>query len=74
MNRGINESQDLPREYLGKIYDEVAQCGIQTRSDNVSSVAAPNGASGNSTNIVASGARDLMASVILHLKFSLAFV
>ncbi|VDK88815.1 unnamed protein product [Dibothriocephalus latus] len=25
MNRGINDSQDLPREYLGKIYDEIAR-------------------------------------------------
>ena len=68
MNRGINDSQDLPREYLGKIYDEIAQCGIQTRSDYVTSVVAPNGTTGNSTNGVTSGARDIMESVILCLS------
>ncbi|KAL7059279.1 hypothetical protein AAHC03_013401 [Spirometra sp. Aus1] len=32
MNRGINDSQDLPREYLGKIYDEIARCEIQMKT------------------------------------------
>lgn len=34
MNRGINDSQDLPESYLGQIYDEIAQCGIKLRSDD----------------------------------------
>lgn len=32
MNRGINDSQDLPRDYLGKIYDEIARCEIQMKT------------------------------------------
>lgn len=67
MNRGINDSQDLPREYLGKIYDEVAQSGIQVRSDNVPLVFAGNSSTTNSTNGVATGVRDIMESVsLLH--------
>ncbi|CAL8073044.1 unnamed protein product [Calicophoron daubneyi] len=34
MNRGINESQDLPETYLAKIYDEIAKCGIKLRTDD----------------------------------------
>ncbi|THD26854.1 Brefeldin A-inhibited guanine nucleotide-exchange protein 1 [Fasciola hepatica] len=34
MNRGINDSQDLPESYLAQIYDEIAQCGIKLRSDD----------------------------------------
>lgn len=70
MNRGINDSQDLPREYLGTIYDEIAQCGIQMRSGDISSVLANNGTSGNSTNGVATGVRGLMESVsFFHALF-----
>ena len=29
MNRGINDSRDLPREYLEAIFDEIAQNEIQ---------------------------------------------
>ena len=29
MNRGINDSRDLPREYLETIFDEIAQNEIQ---------------------------------------------
>lgn len=39
MNRGINDSRDLPEEYLSSIYDEIADneikmkvTSIQTRS------------------------------------------
>ncbi|KAF6772216.1 hypothetical protein AHF37_08654 [Paragonimus kellicotti] len=32
MNRGINDSQDLPEAYLARIYDEIATCGIKLRS------------------------------------------
>ncbi|KAF7260159.1 hypothetical protein EG68_02413 [Paragonimus skrjabini miyazakii] len=32
MNRGINDSQDLPEAYLAQIYDEIATCGIKLRS------------------------------------------
>ncbi|KAH9280655.1 Brefeldin A-inhibited guanine nucleotide-exchange protein 2 [Echinococcus granulosus] len=63
MNRGINDSHDLPREYLGKIYDEIAQCGIQMRSDDISTVLANNGTLGNSTNGVVTGVKGLMESV-----------
>ena len=31
MNRGINESKDLPREYLESIYDEVASSEIKLK-------------------------------------------
>ena len=31
MNKGINDSKDLPREYLEKIYDEIAQNGIKMK-------------------------------------------
>ncbi|TGZ75528.1 hypothetical protein CRM22_000299 [Opisthorchis felineus] len=34
MNRCINDSQDLPEAYLGQIYDEIANCSIQLRSDD----------------------------------------
>ena len=29
MNRGINDSRDLPKEYLEAIFDEIAQNEIQ---------------------------------------------
>ena len=29
MNRGINDSKDLPEEYLSKIYDEIAASAIK---------------------------------------------
>ncbi|VDM16431.1 unnamed protein product [Hydatigera taeniaeformis] len=63
MNRGINDSQDLPREYLGKIYDEIAQCGIQMRSEDISSVLTSNGTAGNPNNGASTGVRALMESV-----------
>ena len=31
MNRGINDSKDLPREYLESIYDEIAQSEIKLK-------------------------------------------
>ena len=31
MNKEINDSKDLPREYLEKIYDEIAQNGIKMK-------------------------------------------
>ncbi|VEL25088.1 unnamed protein product [Protopolystoma xenopodis] len=37
MNRGINDSEDLPAEYLGQIYDEIAGCEIRMRGDGVRS-------------------------------------
>ncbi len=32
MNRGINDSKDLPREYLESIYDEVASSEIKLKT------------------------------------------
>ena len=34
MNRGINDSEDLPEEYLSAIYDEIAQSKIQMKVQN----------------------------------------
>ena len=31
MNRGINDSKDLPKEYLEKIYDEIASNEIRMK-------------------------------------------
>ena len=31
MNRGINDSEDLPSEYLSNIYDEIAGCEIKMK-------------------------------------------
>jgi len=31
MNRGINDSQDLPHEYLSTIYEEIAENEIQMK-------------------------------------------
>ena len=33
MNRGINDSQDLPAEYLEGIYDEISANEIKMRYD-----------------------------------------
>lgn len=35
LNRGINESKDLPEEYLSNIYDEIAGAEIRMRGGNV---------------------------------------
>ncbi|CAH8627069.1 unnamed protein product [Heterobilharzia americana] len=36
MNRGINDSQDLPESYLAQIYDEIANAGLKLKTeDNV---------------------------------------
>ena len=32
MNKGINDSKDLPQEYLEKIYDEISQNEIKMRN------------------------------------------
>ena len=32
MNKGINDSRDLPQEYLESIYDEISQNEIKMRS------------------------------------------
>ena len=32
MNRGINDSKDLPREYLESIYDEIASSEIKLKT------------------------------------------
>ena len=32
MNRGINDSEDLPEEYLSTIYDEISQSEIKMKS------------------------------------------
>lgn len=34
MNRGINDSKDLPREYLEAIYDEVASSEIKLKTSS----------------------------------------
>lgn len=34
MNRGINDSQDLPETYLAQIYDEIATSGLKLRGDD----------------------------------------
>ncbi|CAH8564731.1 unnamed protein product [Schistosoma turkestanicum] len=34
MNRGINDSQDLPESYLAQIYDEIANAGIKLKTDD----------------------------------------
>ncbi|KAH8867375.1 Brefeldin A-inhibited guanine nucleotide-exchange protein [Schistosoma japonicum] len=34
MNRGINDSQDLPESYLAQIYDEIANAGIKLKADD----------------------------------------
>ena len=34
MNRGINDQKDLPREYLERIYDEIAKQEITLRGGN----------------------------------------
>uniref|UniRef100_A0A5K3F6V9 SEC7 domain-containing protein n=1 Tax=Mesocestoides corti TaxID=53468 RepID=A0A5K3F6V9_MESCO len=72
MNRGINDSQDLPREYLGRIYDEIAQCEIQMRSDTASPGVVANGATGHPTNAAITGVRDLMESVS-HMQSEFTF-
>ena len=33
MNRGINDSNDLPREYLEEIYDDIAANEIKMKYD-----------------------------------------
>lgn len=37
MNRGINDSKDLPEEYLSQIYDEIAGSEIKMRVGAMSS-------------------------------------
>ena len=32
MNRGINDSKDLPEDYLSAIYDEIAQSEIKMKA------------------------------------------
>ena len=39
MNRGINDSEDLPEDYLSAIYDEIAENAIKMKES--SSVAKP---------------------------------
>ncbi|XP_053209714.1 brefeldin A-inhibited guanine nucleotide-exchange protein 1-like [Panonychus citri] len=34
MNRGINDSKDLPEEYLSQIYDEIAESEIKMKGDH----------------------------------------
>ena len=33
-NRGINDSEDLPKEYLAKIYDEIASSEIKMKASS----------------------------------------
>ncbi len=35
MNRGINDSEDLPEEYLSAIYDEIAEHAIKMKENIV---------------------------------------
>ena len=35
MNRGINDSQDLPRQYLEAIYDEIASSEIKLKTSTL---------------------------------------
>ena len=37
MNRGINDSRDLPEEYLSSIYDEIADNEIKMRVTSLQS-------------------------------------
>ncbi len=39
MNRGINDSKDLPVEYLGEIYDEIAGNEIKMKAHSTTSKA-----------------------------------
>ncbi|KAL3315565.1 Protein transport protein sec71, partial [Cichlidogyrus casuarinus] len=65
MNRGINDSKDLPEDYLGHIYDQIAKCEIKlNKHRSATSLPASSGSDlGVDNGDDDQNMRDLMASV-----------
>ncbi|UJR27887.1 hypothetical protein I4U23_009152 [Adineta vaga] len=60
MNRGINDSRDLPEEFLSKIYDEIENEEIKLKVTTVRRGANAVGASGAKENITSDKQRELL--------------
>jgi brefeldin A-inhibited guanine nucleotide-exchange protein len=51
MNRGINDSRDLPEEFLSKIYDEIENEEIKLKGTTIRRGANPVGSSGTKESL-----------------------
>ncbi|CAF3428875.1 unnamed protein product [Rotaria sp. Silwood1] len=60
MNRGINESRDLPEEFLSKIYDEIENEEIKLKVTTLRRGANTVGATGTKENITSDKQRELL--------------
>ncbi|CAF1374888.1 unnamed protein product [Adineta ricciae] len=60
MNRGINDSRDLPEEFLSKIYDEIENEEIKLKVTTIRRGANVAGAGGTKENITSDKQRELL--------------
>ncbi|CAF1321481.1 unnamed protein product [Adineta steineri] len=60
MNRGINDSRDLPEEFLSKIYDEIENEEIKLKVTTIRRGANAVGTSGTKENITSDKQRELL--------------
>ena len=82
MNRGINDSKDLPRDYLSAVYDEIALSEIKlkpTSTATMSSKSSSHNLQGQSTHVLLVFVGYLLVFVqieefcFLHVKFGVVY-
>lgn len=70
MNRGINDSKDLPEEYLSSIYDEIAGKKIAMKESKEFSITPKSTKQSESSSPVLRFLSVLLALMKFSLKFS----
>lgn len=74
LNRGINESKDLPEEYLSQIYDEIAESEIKMKGGNLRKVYGKEVTSEKARRLLYNMEMETMASTAKALMESVSHV
>ncbi|KAH7646405.1 brefeldin a-inhibited guanine nucleotide-exchange protein 1-like [Dermatophagoides farinae] len=74
LNRGINESKDLPEEYLSQIYDEIAESEIKMKSGFIKKVSGKEVTSEKARRLLYNMEMETMASTAKALMESVSHV
>lgn len=74
LNRGINDSKDLPEEYLSQIYDEIAESEIKMKGGNMKKVSGKEVTSEKARRLLYNMEMESMASTAKALMESVSHV
>ena len=76
MNRGINDSKDLPRDYLSAVYDEIALSEIKlkpTSTATMSSKSSSHNLQGQSSHVLLVFVGYLLVFEQMHVYFGVVY-